>query len=89
MFILSMRNIDEDKTGTRIIATTKEHSRENIIVKATSLKICPIIPSFDWNIIMGKNIHTEVSVLAVIDIIISWEPKTAATLGFASFWRYA
>ena len=60
---------------------------EKIIVKARSWNICPIMPSFFWNISIGRKIHTDVSVEAVIDMTISCEPSTAATFGFASRWR--
>ena len=65
------------------MATTKEHINEKMIVQARLSKIWPIIPSFLWNIIIGKKMQTEVSVEAVIEVTISCEPRTAATFGFA------
>ena len=67
------------------MATISEHIKEKMIVQAKLSKICPIIPSFLWNIIMGKKMHTEVKVEAVIDVTISCEPKMAATFGLAPF----
>ena len=68
------------------MATISEHINEKMIVQARLSKIWPIIPSFLWNMIIGKKMQTEVSVEAVIEVTISCEPRTAATFGFAPRW---
>ena len=77
----------EARTGTRIIATAKEQINEKTIVNVNPEKIWPTIPRFPENITKGKKTQIVVSVLDVIALIISWEPKTAATEGFAPLSR--
>ena len=73
------------RAGTSAIATIRELMREKMIVQARSLNICPIIPSIFLNISIGRKIQTEVRVLAVIEVIISFAPRTEATLDLVPF----
>ena len=66
-----------------MIATAKEQTNEKTIVNVNPEKICPTIPRFPENITNGKKTQIVVKVLDVIALIISCEPKTAATDGFA------
>ena len=62
---------------------TKLHSREMTIVKVKLLNICARTPSSLEYITRGKKTQIVVSVLAVMAVIISCEPKTAAGTAFA------
>ena len=81
---LSILRKEDESTGTRAIATIREQVSEKIMVHARLSNICPMIPSLLLNKSIGRKIQMDVSVLEVIEEIISCEPRMAATVSFAS-----
>ena len=71
------------RTGTRKIATKSEETSAITTVKMIPLNICPIIPKSLMKNKNGMNTQIVVRFPEITDIIISCEPRTAATFGFA------
>ena len=71
------------RTGTRKIATKSEETRAMTTVKMMPLNICPIMPSSLMKKRKGMKTQIVVRFPETTDIIISEEPRTAATFAFA------
>ena len=72
---LSFFSISEAMAGTRVSATARLASSENVMVSARSVNSCFVMPSTNT---MGKNTHTVVRVEAVMAPSTCPAPATAA-----------